>query len=490
MIAAGLDEILLVLWMCLALNPAGTRLSDQVDVRAYWESRGVPWEEASLLKELQDDPGADEATLRAALDRLGASTHADREAAADVLRAAGPAALPHLQQAAASEDPEIRLRARELLLPLRQSQSASAGRRLLAIRALGGLSELTEAGRARLQSLAESAASADETSLARQALGAPLPVPAPLSAQRATNLLAHLPGRLDAAGFRGHFQRQHPLSLAARFGRKGLWEEIGRLRELTPRIQQTTVKWLERAGELELEGLAVGLAENPRGRRLGIALALRGDTGRLREALRAQAEARVERDGRTWYRLRAGVQACAADGGFLLFDLSAAFDPAWWRPCPLPAEAEGAPTCWPASLRDTAEAAFRQATPAWLAWASVGDPPWRTIPALAPVREWRATGHPVGEDFAWRFELRAQCEPPGALAPLLTRASGGLEDARKAARSAAVNLTALRPLSGLLEALQLDAEGDVLRLRAEVADPDEAALALPFLRLLLRGGGF
>src|SRR5205823_5129027 len=57
--------------------------------------------------------------------QLGAPSFADREAAAKALEALGPAAIPALQAAAKSPDPEVRQRASALLARLQRSADSA-----------------------------------------------------------------------------------------------------------------------------------------------------------------------------------------------------------------------------------------------------------------------------------------------------------------------------------------------------------------------------
>jgi hypothetical protein len=75
--------------------------------------------------------GSPDATKAADAERLvqqlGATRHADREAASKALDALGPAALPALREALKNSDPEIRRRAGDLLAKVeRQAESAAA----------------------------------------------------------------------------------------------------------------------------------------------------------------------------------------------------------------------------------------------------------------------------------------------------------------------------------------------------------------------------
>ncbi len=106
---------------------------------------GATTDEAGLIALLQagKPPQVDEAALKKAADALGAAEFAARAAAAETLRNAGDAALPHLRDAAASADPKVRATVQKLLeeIETQARQSAERGdtdyaRRLFAIRLL------------------------------------------------------------------------------------------------------------------------------------------------------------------------------------------------------------------------------------------------------------------------------------------------------------------------------------------------------------------
>lgn len=84
----------------------------------------------------------DLAALRKAVEELGAAEFATRQAARQQLQAAGAAAKGLLETAAQSDDPEVRLTARELLAEIKEEQAAAEAldmdyaKKLLAVRAL------------------------------------------------------------------------------------------------------------------------------------------------------------------------------------------------------------------------------------------------------------------------------------------------------------------------------------------------------------------
>jgi hypothetical protein len=108
------------------------------------EQMQQPTDEDALIALLDVEPqeGPDEKALRQAVEELAHREFAVREKAAEKLRRAGPAARPFLKEAARSDDPEVRLTAREILGELNKQQQAAQRvdmgytRKLLAVRAL------------------------------------------------------------------------------------------------------------------------------------------------------------------------------------------------------------------------------------------------------------------------------------------------------------------------------------------------------------------
>ena len=133
--ALGFVEILLVL---LTGGGGGNDLLDYLPTAAYWKAKGVETTAERMAAELATEEPADAAKL---VRDLGADGFATREAAMQKLRAMGPAAAPALEQGAENDDPEVKMRARQLLERVAASggTQAKAVRRLMAVRALGDL---------------------------------------------------------------------------------------------------------------------------------------------------------------------------------------------------------------------------------------------------------------------------------------------------------------------------------------------------------------
>jgi len=133
--AFGFIEILLAL---LTGGGGGNDLLDYMPTAAYWKAKGVEITAERMAAELATEEPADAAKL---VRDLGADDFATREAAMKKLRAMGPAAAPALEQAADNDDPEVKMRARQLLQKVAATGGAQAKavRRLMAVRALGKL---------------------------------------------------------------------------------------------------------------------------------------------------------------------------------------------------------------------------------------------------------------------------------------------------------------------------------------------------------------
>ena len=137
----GLQDLFYLVWFALLMNPAGTQLADLVDSRAFWKETGVEWNAQALIRELAQAQAAESPGLADAVVALGAATHAERQLAAERLRRAGAAALPLLEAAAQSDDPELQWRAKGLLKEWKGASLAQPARRLMAIRGLGELGD-------------------------------------------------------------------------------------------------------------------------------------------------------------------------------------------------------------------------------------------------------------------------------------------------------------------------------------------------------------
>ena len=129
----GMIEALILV---LTMGGGGNDLLDYLDTRAYWKLKGIEVTVENMTRELAEVQSREVARL---IRNLGADDFKTREEATRKLRSIGAPALPALRQAAQSDDPEVRTRARDILKTVSAAARARAIRRLMAIRALGEL---------------------------------------------------------------------------------------------------------------------------------------------------------------------------------------------------------------------------------------------------------------------------------------------------------------------------------------------------------------
>jgi hypothetical protein len=124
-------------WLFLLLM-AGGGFSDALDLvptDSYWQSRHVEVTEATIQKELAAPPAAGD--ISKLIDSLADDAPANREAAAQSIRAIGPGVIPQLQKAMQSDNPEIAARAKRLIQEIQTGGGAKQVRQLMAIRTAG-----------------------------------------------------------------------------------------------------------------------------------------------------------------------------------------------------------------------------------------------------------------------------------------------------------------------------------------------------------------
>ena len=161
-------------------------LASLLDPKATLERLEAPTDEDSLIGALGVPVGAgpDEAALKKAVADLGAQQYDVRQAAARVLRQAGAAARAHLEAAARSDDPEVRLTAQGILGELNAADAPGKNmayvRKLMTIRllaqmksqrALPALRQLAAGGNVTLADAAGQAVAAIEGGPSRRPSG-------------------------------------------------------------------------------------------------------------------------------------------------------------------------------------------------------------------------------------------------------------------------------------------------------------------------------
>jgi len=135
--AEGTRLIELLLMLTVPLG-GGSDLLDCVSTDDYWQSKRVVVSVQTMSAELQVGETADVTKL---IEDLGSDDFRVRETATAKIRAQGPLVVEQLEAAAKSKDPEIAYRAKLIMRDLGRGQKLTAGRRLMAIRALGELKD-------------------------------------------------------------------------------------------------------------------------------------------------------------------------------------------------------------------------------------------------------------------------------------------------------------------------------------------------------------
>ncbi len=133
--------------MMLVAGNGGGELLDLIDTEAYWAHRNETPRVELLIGYLETaDDKADAGQIDKLIAQLGAADFDTREQAAAKLIAIGADAKAPLQKARQSDDPEIALRAEQILRRLTGKHKPSNVRKLMAIRTLGemGQAQATE----------------------------------------------------------------------------------------------------------------------------------------------------------------------------------------------------------------------------------------------------------------------------------------------------------------------------------------------------------
>ena len=491
----GLQDLVYLVWFALLMNPAGTQLADLVDTRAFWKEAGVEWNAPALRNELAQAQAPADPDVQGAIHALGAATHAERQHAAERVRKAGAAALPLLQAAARSDDPEIQSRAKALLRDWQGTSLAQPARRLMAIRALA---ELGDVSAVPLLEAITSTATAFEQEAAREALrvlkGLPPSPPEPggRPARAVEAALWQLPSRVDIAGRLRVPDRICPTPLTGRFVQQGFLVEMAGQKKLVENLRQHATRVLGEIGNVRIHGVAFAVdgVVWPQ-RKVAAVVAGDFDIPLVRKALATHGQLALRRGNLIWYRLKEGLHLAMGEDGLLRADLSPQPSFAWWKPCSSPLMEGGAlPFCWPQALKDAATAAAHGTNHFWMATGGENGRIWRNRPVFEAIQGAVIQGQAVGTNTGWRFQVDLPCGEAKPTADLHANLVEKLGDLKKAATAAAVNLTAIRPLADLLTSVALPAPSPDLRINAELADPDNTLLALPFLLMLQAGFGF
>ncbi|MFB3890746.1 MAG: HEAT repeat domain-containing protein [Phycisphaerae bacterium] len=124
--------------MMLAVSSGQVELLDCVPTDAYWQKRQVTVTPEAILGLLKA-PAAQPPDIGAMAKELGDSNFQKREAATKKIIDLGPAVLPQVRPLARSEDPEVAKRAQQIISALTVGAGARSVDLLMAIRTLGEL---------------------------------------------------------------------------------------------------------------------------------------------------------------------------------------------------------------------------------------------------------------------------------------------------------------------------------------------------------------
>lgn len=124
-----------IIMMLLMMGGGVQDFLDVVPTAEYWQAKNVEISDKTLLAELA--PPAPVGDISKLIDALADEAAANREAAAKAIRDQGPGAIPQLQKAIDSGNPEISARAKRLIQELQNSGAAKQVRLLMAIRTAG-----------------------------------------------------------------------------------------------------------------------------------------------------------------------------------------------------------------------------------------------------------------------------------------------------------------------------------------------------------------
>jgi hypothetical protein len=251
-----------ILGLIFALFANGPNdLLDYIPSDAYWQQKGVAVSVETMTQELKAAPPVQD--ISKLIEDLGSLDVNVRQETQSKIEAMGPGVLPQLEKAAQSTDAEVATRAKESIDKLKGSGKAGAVRRLMAIRALGESKD-----KKAIDALTPLLASKDmfEADYAAAAIGTiegkPVVRSQPDAKTRAADINS-LPEHLGvvAQGIQLRPAGKVPsveealktLMPLERMGRGGMPQE---------QFVAGAIMVAERAGNLRVDSLTVGLSEN------------------------------------------------------------------------------------------------------------------------------------------------------------------------------------------------------------------------------------
>jgi len=456
----GMIELLVVL---LSGGGWGNDLLDYLPTNAYWRTKGVEVSAERMAAELA--PGEPAEMGRLVRD-LGAADFATREAASKKLRTFGPTAIPALEKAAASDDPEVRTRAREILKGLSGGARAMAVRRLMAIRTLGELKKPQALPTLRALLKSKEPFVADYAQRAIAAIqGKPHQRPQ-ATKEQAWSDVCLLPPKCGIV-----VQVRMPGAQAVPF------EEA--LRKLIPTLPmgQDTEKLIaevasgvgsvaERVGNIRLDTLTIGVAENVGDRKGFVVVVARGfyDAKAAKAALKQMNVAVVDMHG---------IEALQPDNEVRLVLLSndrfvfVAGPSSEQLPLEEVAAALKAQPDKPALGAAMLEL-IKTIAPASSAWAAVTmSDAYRQAPFLAPFDTITAAGKPT-EDKALAVTVTAVGKDPEAVKKSVETVRDAINEGLAEIRQEAERMPFLKPIVEFMESIRIETVGAKATLTARL----------------------
>ncbi len=302
-----------LMMMLVLLGGGGNDLLDFISPEAYWKTKGVEITVENLLTELKPAGIVDTSAL---IKQLGANEYKAREEASRRLAAMGPAVLPELRKAVKSSDAEISARAETIIHGFSGKTSERVVRRLMAIRTLG--EQKYRRAIPALRKLLDSKA-IFEAEYARAAIaaieGKPFKRPG-ASAKAMQSDLWLLPVNCGTVG-QVRMLPGKPIDIKQMLKTLGPMLPEGKAEEAMEQVNKMIISVAERVGNIRLDGVTFGLADNmpgrdTNGRHTGyVVLVARGfyDPAAVREVL-IEKWAKPEKIGRTeflWIENDAGL---------------------------------------------------------------------------------------------------------------------------------------------------------------------------------------
>lgn len=470
----GMMELLMLL---LSGGGWGNDLLDYLPTAAYWKAKGV---EVSVQRMTAELSVAEPADLAALIRDLGAEKHETREAATAKLRAIGPVAIPALKKAADSDDPEVRTRARELLEALAATGAqANAIRRLMAIRALGELKRPEAAGPLRPLLESKEPFVADYAARALATIeGKAYERPQATKEQMARDLCllpancgivaqVRMPGGATASfeeALRG-IQPMFPPGI----------DFTSALDELTKAITSVA----ERVGNVRLDGLTIGVADNV-GENAGFVVVIargRYNAAAVKAAF-AQLQVNAAKvEGLDVFSPERDVRLIPCSDERLVFAGGPANQPLPIKEIAVAIQANADKPALGAKMQELIKS-IEAGTPTWA--AVVMSDAYRQAPFLAPFDTITATAKSA--EGALAIAVAATGKDPEAVRQSVATVDKGVKDGLAEIQQHAGEVPFVKPIVEFMQSIRVEAAGPKATLTAKLKGQG-SALMMPLIML-------